>query len=138
MLRRRPYPSDDDLYRTADEEWAALDEADRREAYDAHPRLGDRSLARAGRGTQGWSRREQSGTDEADPETLRALAEGNVAYEERFGRVFLLCATGRTAAEMLDALRERLHHDRETEERIAAEEQRKITQLRLAKLDEEG
>jgi 2-oxo-4-hydroxy-4-carboxy--5-ureidoimidazoline (OHCU) decarboxylase len=81
-----------------------------------------------------WSRREQSGTRGADPETLAALLRLNREYADRFGRVFLVCATGRSAEEMLVLGRKRLENDRETELTIAAEEQRKITRLRLEKL----
>ena len=81
-----------------------------------------------------WSRQEQSGTRGADPATLAELSRLNRDYADRFGRVFLVCATGRSAAEMLALGRQRLENDPETELAIAAEEQRKITRLRLEKL----
>jgi OHCU decarboxylase len=78
--------------------------------------------------------REQAGVSKASEETLRALAEGNRAYEERFGFIFIVCATGKGADEMLGLLRERLPHARDEELVIAAQEQAKITRLRLEKL----
>ncbi|HEX6097981.1 MAG TPA: allantoicase [Thermoanaerobaculia bacterium] len=122
----RPYASWDDLLGRASAAWSALGESDWLEAFGAHPRIGERKA--------GWSQQEQSGTHSAADETMRALAEGNRAYEEKFGFVYLICATGRTADEMLASLRERLTHSRDEEVRIAAEEQRKITELRLEKL----
>ena len=82
----------------------------------------------------GWARREQAGAADGAAATLAALAQGNVMYEERFGHVFLISATGKTADEMLGALRGRLSNDPATELRVAAEEQAKITRLRLDKL----
>jgi OHCU decarboxylase len=81
-----------------------------------------------------WSRREQAGTKSASPETLANLADANREYEERFGHIFIVCASGKSAAEMLAEALARLHNDAQTELAIAAEEQRKITRLRLAKL----
>ena len=122
----RPFASWDELVSRAAATWSALDETDWLEAFGAHPRIGERK--------PGWSQQEQSGTRAASDETMRALAEGNLAYEEKFGFVFLICATGRSADEMLANLRERMAHTRDEEVRIAAEEQRKITELRLEKL----
>jgi OHCU decarboxylase len=113
---------------------------DRLEAFAAHPRIGERA-GRQGSGgsasserSRGWSAGEQSGVQSAEQEVIAALAEGNRAYEERFGHVFLVCATGKSAAEMLEILGRRLGNDPATELGEAAEEQRKITALRLAKL----
>ena len=122
----RPYSSWEDLVTRAASTWASLGEADWLEAFGAHPRIGERKA--------GWSQQEQSGTRSASDETMRELAELNRAYEEKFGFVFLICATGKSADEMLASLRERLEHTRDEEVRIAAEEQRKITELRLEKL----
>jgi OHCU decarboxylase len=115
----------------ADAVWAGLTPQDWLEAFTAHPRIGER---RPTGDPRRWSAGEQAGAAGADAVVLDALAEGNRAYEQRFGRVFLICATGRSAAEMLADLRQRLGHDPETELRVAAEEQRKITRLRLDKL----
>ena len=122
----RPFASWDDLVARAASIWASLEERDWLAAFGAHPRIGERK--------PGWSQQEQSGTRGASDETMRALEEGNRAYEEKFGFVFLICATGKSAEEMLASLRSRLAHDREEELRIATEEQRKITELRLEKL----
>jgi allantoicase len=124
MVAHRPYGSFPALAAAADEVWAALDRDDRLEAFAAHPRIGDRS------GPE-HTRREQAGTFGADPATLQALVEGNHAYEDRFGHVFLINASGRSAEEMLAALRQRLSNDPDTELDVAAEQQRQITRLRL-------
>ena len=106
------------------------------EALAAHPRIGDR---KDGPGHEArWSRGEQSGMDAAAEETRRAMVEGNLAYEKRFGHVFLICATGRNAAEMLAELRARLGHDVDTERRVVRAELSKIVDLRLARLVAEG
>jgi 2-oxo-4-hydroxy-4-carboxy-5-ureidoimidazoline decarboxylase len=100
-------------------------------ALAAHPRIGERA---AGSGTEAaWSRAEQSAVSR-DSETERQLAEGNHAYEERFGRVFLICATGLSAEDVLAALRTRLGHDEVTEQAVVADELRKIALLRLGKV----
>jgi allantoicase len=131
MTSARPFHSRDELLRQADEVWASLTTDDHLEAFAAHPRIGERSDAR-------WSSQEQAGVGDSAQATRDALVEGNRAYEERFGHVFLICATGRTADEMLGALHERLDHDPAEELTVAAEEQRRITHLRLDKLLREG
>ncbi|MBA2528720.1 MAG: 2-oxo-4-hydroxy-4-carboxy-5-ureidoimidazoline decarboxylase [Euzebyales bacterium] len=122
----RPFGDFARLLTAADEAWAGTGPQDWHEAFSAHPRIGERGT--------GWSQGEQAGATGASQGTLDALVEGNLAYERRFGHVFLICATGRSADEMLEALRERLGNDPDTELRVAAEEQRKITRLRLDKL----
>src|SRR5881409_296437 len=129
MLAARPFASDAELLATAERVWWGLGRADWLEAFAAHPRIG----GRVGAG-MGWARREQAGAADGAAATLAALAQGNVTYEERFGHVFLISATGKTADEMLGALRGRLSNDPATELRVAAEEQAKITRLRLDKL----
>jgi len=106
VLAARPFGSDAELLATAERVWWGLRRADWLEAFAAHPRIGD-----GGRATTGWARREQAGADGAADATLAALREGNRAYEERFGHVFLISATGKTADEMLGALRDRLTND---------------------------
>ncbi|MTV27403.1 allantoicase [Nitriliruptoraceae bacterium ZYF776] len=132
LAARRPFTDPDDLQGAAAEVWASLDDDDVREAIAAHPRIGERDA------TARWSAGEQAGAATADAATLEALAEANRAYEERFGHVFLIRASGRTAAEMLDAVRERLTNDPVTELRVAADQQREITALRLDRLLREG
>ena len=128
---RRPFTDVAQLLEVADAVWTDLGADDHLEAFAAHPRIGERSAAR-------WSSQEQAGAASAEQTTLAELAEGNRAYEERFDHVFLIRAAGRSAEEMLEALRERLTNDPATERRVAAEEQRKITHLRLDKLLRDG
>ena len=132
MLARRPFGSMDRLLADANDVWNALSEDDWKEAFSHHPRIGERNLAHAKfAATRALSEQEQAGVSGASEDVLAALAEVNRAYEDKFGYVFLICATGRTAVEMLSAARERLAHDPATEIRIAAAEQAKITALRL-------
>jgi 2-oxo-4-hydroxy-4-carboxy-5-ureidoimidazoline decarboxylase len=132
MLARRPFGSLENLLGVARTEWLALTPEDWREAFDHHPKIGDReSLRRRFPSTHQLSEREQAGVAGASEAVLDALSEGNRAYEARFGYIFIVCATGRSADEMLTMLRARLVNDPGTELRVAAEEQAKITALRL-------
>ena len=126
LLKARPFASWDALLAASNEIWRSLDANDWLEAFAAHPRIGERKA--------GWSSQEQSGTRTATDDTMQRIADGNRAYEEKFGFIYLVCATGRSADEMLANLTERLTHDRDAELRIAAEEQAKIIALRLEKL----
>jgi allantoicase len=126
MFVARPFDSWKSMVEAAKEIWSRLDNDQWLEAFAAHPRIGERKA--------GWSLQEQSGTRSASEETMHAIAEGNRAYEEKFGFVFLICATGRSAEEMRENLEQRLKNDGETELRIAAEEHAKIIELRLEKL----
>ena len=128
MAAERPYPTTEALHEAAERTWWALAEPDWQEAFAAHPRIGDRARASA------TERQEQQGAATASAATLQELAEGNNAYEERFGRVFLVCAAGRTADEMLALLHQRLRSDPATELRTAATEQSRITRLRLERM----
>ena len=119
----------------AGEEWNSLDRGDWLEAFAAHPRIGDvESLRKKFTATADLCGAEQAGVKDAEKATIQALAEGNRQYEERFGHIFIVCATGKTAPEMLALLRSRLENDPDAELRIAAAEQAKITRLRLEKL----
>jgi len=132
MLGRRPFRSREALLAASREEWFALTTDDWREAFSHHPKIGDRdALARRFPATHRWSEREQAGVSGASENVLDALAEGNQTYEAKFGYLFIVCASGRSADEMLTMLRARLGNDAETEIRIAADEQAKITELRL-------
>lgn len=135
MAAARPFADADALLARADSIWRNLDEADWREAFRSHPRIGERK-AEAGQTAreQAWSAGEQSGMARAADATRDALADGNRAYEARFGYIYIVCATGRTADEMLAFLRSRLENDAAAEIRVSAEEQRKITRIRLEKL----
>ncbi len=131
VLAGRPYADSDELAATADKAAREFSPADVDRALAAHPRIGERAT---GAGTEAaWSRAEQSAVSR-DTETERALAEGNRAYEERFGRVFLICATGLSGEEILASLRSRLTNDDATEQAVVAEELRKIALLRLGKV----
>jgi 2-oxo-4-hydroxy-4-carboxy-5-ureidoimidazoline decarboxylase len=135
MLARRPFGGQAELLAAARDEWWALGPDDWQEAFRHHPRIGDRaSLAARFPETHQLSASEQSGVAGAAGRVLDALAEGNRAYEDRFGYIFIVCATGKTAAEMLALLRSRLGNDPGREIRIAAEEQARITSLRLSAL----
>ena len=112
--------------------WRELPRADWLEAFRAHPKIGEsRPERETGAEARAWSEGEQSRARDASEETRAALAEANREYEERFGFIFIVCATGRTADEMLALLRQRLKNDSETELRVAAGEQWRITELRL-------
>lgn len=126
LAKARPFKSWDEMLASSDRIWSSLQTEDWLEAFAAHPRIGDRK--------PGWSSQEQAGTRGAREETMRELAEINRAYEEKFGFVYLVCATGRSADEMLTIARGRIGNDRDRELRNAAEEQRKITAIRLEKL----
>jgi OHCU decarboxylase len=135
MSDARPFSNSDELSSKADEIWWNLEEEDWLEAFRAHPKIGEKKAAAAQSAeAQRWSAQEQSESERAAAETKSALADGNREYEQRFGFIFIICATGKSAAEILGALNGRLNNDPETELRVAAEEQRKITQLRLQKL----
>jgi len=126
----RPYASIADLLAAADAAWADRGPGDLDAAMAGHPRIGERRLS-------GWSAGEQSGVQSgagADAGTHTALADGNAAYEQRFGHVFLICATGRGPAEILAELNRRMAHDPATEREVAAAEIGKINALRLRKL----
>jgi 2-oxo-4-hydroxy-4-carboxy-5-ureidoimidazoline decarboxylase len=132
MLARRPFGSLENLLGVARTEWLALMPEDWREAFDHHPKIGDQeSLRHRFPSTHQLSEREQAGVAGASEAVLDALSDGNRAYEARFGYIFIVCATGRSADEMLTMLRARLVNDPGTELRVAAEEQAKITALRL-------
>jgi 2-oxo-4-hydroxy-4-carboxy-5-ureidoimidazoline decarboxylase len=136
MLRKRPFGSTDALLTAAPQAWLDLTHTDWLEAFSHHPKIGDRaSLARRFAATAHLSSHEQRGVADASAETLEDLAAANRSYEEKFGYIFIVCATGRSAAEMLALLQGRLHNDASTEIRIAAEEQAKITGLRLQRLE---
>ena len=149
MAASRPFASSEALMASADSYWGALDGADWLEAFAAHPKIGAGGVDGAGRAgfdqrratplpehgaAQDWSAQEQAGAAGAADATLQRLAKLNRDYEARFGYIFIVCATGKSAAEMLELLERRIGHDPETEIRIAADEQRKITRLRLMKL----
>ena len=125
---RRPYPDQAALLTAIDTVFSALSWDDIVEAMSEHPRIGDRSV----RG--GMSAAEQSGAAAAGGEVRQGLVDGNVAYEQRFGHVFLICASGLSGQEMLDQLRARLDHDEAAERAVVRAELKKITRLRMTKM----
>lgn len=138
MMDGRPYDSFPAVVAASDDAFGLLYERDWMEAFRHHPMIGDvAELRRKFASTAAWAGAEQSGAAAAGEATLRALADGNRAYAERFGYIFIVCATGKSADEMLGLLRLRLGNESEAELAIAAEEQKKITGLRLMKLFEE-
>jgi 2-oxo-4-hydroxy-4-carboxy-5-ureidoimidazoline decarboxylase len=128
----RPYASLAGLLRKSDAAVDSLADADLREALSGHPRIGERSDGTPGQDR--WSGREQAGLDGTAEVTRQAIADGNAAYEQRFGHIYLVCATGRSAAELLELLRSRLGNDAEMEWRVVRSELRKINRIRLQKL----
>ena len=130
-----PLPDADALFRQATRIWNSLSAADWREAFAHHPKIGDvGALREKFASTSTWAEGEQGAVRQASEETLRHLAAGNAAYEQRFGYIFIVCATGKTADEMLALLQARLPNDPAAEILIAAGEQNKITRIRLEKL----
>jgi 2-oxo-4-hydroxy-4-carboxy-5-ureidoimidazoline decarboxylase len=123
----RPYADAGAVSAAIDAGFGRLGWDDIAEALAGHPRIGEPAAA-------GWSRDEQAGAEAAPRAVARQLADGNRAYEQRFGHVFLVCASGLSAAELLARLRTRLPNDPATERRVVADELRKITQLRMRKL----
>ena len=135
MVARRPFGSLERVLAGADETWWSLSPDDWREAFAHHPRIGDRPTA-ARQSEQGavWAAGEQAAVGDASADTRAALAAVNRTYEQRFGYIYIVCATGKSADELLAIATERLNNDPDTELAVAAEEQRKITRLRLEKL----
>jgi OHCU decarboxylase len=135
MTATRPFKSIDDLLAKADSVWWSLDREDWLEAFRAHPKIGEKKAAVAqSEQARSWSAQEQSGTAGGAAEIVAALAECNREYEQRFGFIYIVCAAGKSSEEMLAILKRRIQNDGETELPSAAEEQRKITRLRLEKL----
>ena len=134
MADARPFGTVDDMLAAADRIWPSLGPDDWRQAFRAHPRIGESGGSGRSGGSGVWSDQEQAGVRTASDTVRDRLAEGNRRYETRFGYIFIVCATGRSAEEMLAMLEHRLTNQPDDELRIAAEEQRQITRLRIAKL----
>jgi OHCU decarboxylase len=126
VVAARPYDDLADLQAVADDVWLGLGPDDWREALDGHPRIGE-----SGGKSEAFSRQEQAGLAGVDDQVRAAIAAGNRTYEQRFGHVFLISAAGRSPAEILANLESRLGNDAETELRVAADQHRRITRLRL-------
>lgn len=137
MAEQRPYPGEGELTQTADRIWWALTPNDWLEAFRSHPKIGEKTAAQqTSAASLSWASKEQSGVSNATEDTMQLLAELNRSYEEKFGFIYIVCATGRSSDELLAILRDRLPNEVGTELRIAAGEQSSITQLRLNKLIE--
>jgi 2-oxo-4-hydroxy-4-carboxy-5-ureidoimidazoline decarboxylase len=134
LLDGRPYSSADEVYAAADAALDELTDADIDEALAGHPRIGER----AGSGHSAWSNQEQAGVVSAAASSHAALAAANRAYEQRFGHVYLVCATGKSATELLAILDDRLRNDDTTERRVVRSEVGKINRIRLERMLAEG
>jgi OHCU decarboxylase len=140
MVARRPFGNFAELFAAADEIWRSLGREDWLEAFARHPQIGEKATEKRVEAQPGqplssrWSADEQSGAQRNSADIVARLAEGNRVYRQRFGYIFIICATGKTAEEMLAILERRLQNDASAELTIAADEQRRITQLRLEKL----
>jgi 2-oxo-4-hydroxy-4-carboxy-5-ureidoimidazoline decarboxylase len=134
LVVRRPIDDDTALIARSDETWWGLGLSDWMDAFSKHPRIGElKAPLAASVQSAAWSAQEQRNVTNVGESVQLALAEGNREYERRFDRVFIVCATGKSAPEILDILRKRLRNDVSAELREAAEEQRKITNIRLKK-----
>ncbi|MFI5133083.1 MAG: 2-oxo-4-hydroxy-4-carboxy-5-ureidoimidazoline decarboxylase, partial [Chitinophagales bacterium] len=135
MIKIFPVKKESTLLRKAEKIWNTCDEKDWLEAFSHHPKIGDtESLKKKFASTAEWASGEQSGVTTASEKIIEELAEGNQLYEKKFGHIFIVCATGKSAEEMLAILEERLLNTRDEEILIAMSEQNKITRLRLEKL----
>jgi 2-oxo-4-hydroxy-4-carboxy-5-ureidoimidazoline decarboxylase len=135
MVKSRPYATVADVLRQADVHWQDLGEEDYLEAFEGHPKIGDvNSLKKKYANTKKLAAGEQSGVDTASDAVIDQLAEANRQYQEKFGFIFIVCATGKSAQEMSDLLQTRLENNRQSELGTAAKEQRKIFQIRLKQL----
>ena len=133
LARKRPVVNETDLFHYSDTVCLNLAQEDWNEAFCSHPRIGKRTAPKATLQSAEWSKQEQGSVSDADDETRARLEQGNKRYEERFGRIFIVCASGKSALDILAILERRLQNDAQVELREAAEQQRQITQLRLRK-----
>ena len=132
LAYNRPYTTPHNLFNISDDIWFSLPEEEWQQAFDSHPRIGEHKAKAATEQSLKWSEGEQSAAS-MDATTEEKLAAANKQYEQKFGRIFIVCASGKTATEMLAILTARLANDAATELEEAAEQQRQITQLRLRK-----
>jgi 2-oxo-4-hydroxy-4-carboxy-5-ureidoimidazoline decarboxylase len=130
ILEHRPYVDEGALLSASDAATAALDAGALADALAGHPRIGERATGSGGE----WSRQEQSGVSSAGADVLEEIAAANAEYEQQFGQVYLVCASGRSAEELLAVCRSRLTNDPETEAQVVRGELAKITRIRLGKL----
>jgi OHCU decarboxylase len=133
VTAQRPYSSVEALHKTADTIWWKLGRADWLEAFGHHPQIGEKPASGSGAAPQ-WAEGEQAGTRAATDDVKERLARANRAYRDKFGYIYIVCATGKSAEAMLAILNQRLQNDAASELSIAAEQQRLITRIRLEKL----
>jgi 2-oxo-4-hydroxy-4-carboxy-5-ureidoimidazoline decarboxylase len=134
LAARRPLSTLPELLAASDAAWWSLPEADWKQAFDSHPRIGEQhAQGEVTPESINWSIGEQGLAVQCDEEAKKLLALGNRAYEQKFGRIFIVCATGKSTQEMLGILERRMHHTAEEEMQEAAEQQRQITHIRLQK-----
>lgn len=135
MIREMPFNTKEEIFNNAEKVWYSLNKEDWLEAFSQHPKIGDiNSLTEKFYSTKELAGNEQAGVNNASIETLTELAKLNDEYEKKFGYIFIVCASGKSADEMLHIIKERIKNNSETEIKIAMEEQNKITKLRLEKL----
>ena len=135
MNQSRPFQNKNEVYQQAESIWFSLSSEDWLEAFTHHPKIGDiDSLRKKFHNTKSISKNEQSGVNDAEKSTLNNLAKSNQLYEDKFGFIFIVCATGKSADEMLALIKMRLNNNAKIEMQNAAKEQNKITQLRLKTL----
>jgi 2-oxo-4-hydroxy-4-carboxy-5-ureidoimidazoline decarboxylase len=135
MAQIFPVSDKETLFEQASSIWYSLSDNDWREAFTHHPKIGDiNSLKEKFASTSAWAAGEQAAVQHSSQAVLEALADGNTRYEEKFGYIFIVCATGKSAEEMLELLQARLPNEPAEEIKIAMAEQAKITQIRLEKL----
>lgn len=128
MIAKRPFENIESLKQTAESIWSSMNEIAILEAFSGHPQIGDMKALKV---KYSRASAEQGQVQEADPETLQALMDQNARYLDKNGFIFIVCATGKSAEEMLDLLNQRIDNDRQTELKNGAEEQQKITQIRI-------
>lgn len=134
VASRRPLNTLPEVLAASDSSWWSLTESDWQEAFDSHPRIGERhAQTQASATSLHWSAGEQSAAQFSEESAKAMLAQGNQAYEAKFGRIFIVCATGKKSQEILATLNQRLHNTAEAELHEAAEQQRQITHIRLQK-----
>lgn len=133
MAGARPFDSMQALQAEAERVWWDLDKADWLQAFAAHPKIGEKKAHSANEQARAWSEKEQRGAAGASTDTMQQFAAANAHYEQRFGYIFIVCASGKSADEMLALLRARLQNDADAEMKTAAGEQFEITRLRLEK-----
>lgn len=133
MLANRPFKDTQHLLKTASDVWFSLDKEDWLQAFAGHPRIGETAGARHA-ATSAWAQAEQAGVKSAEDKVKEELAHWNQEYDKRFGYIYIVCATGKSADEMLALLKSRMKNTPEAELKVAAGEQDKITRLRLEKL----